>query len=180
MTSLTTAELKGRSHQEKVRLAGVIQSLKLKNNKKGDRYATYTLEDKAGGVEVIVWPEAYRRHEAEVHSEQPVLVSGSLDVDEERCQIIASEIVPLDAVAKAEVKQVHIQVPADSTTKEDIIELKTVLTKHQGQCQTFLHVLHTDHSETIISLPEQLKVAPTAEMLTDVEQLFDRGVASFQ
>ncbi len=180
VTSLTTAELKGRSHQEKVRLAGVIQSLKLKNNKKGDRYATYTLEDKAGGVEVIVWPEAYRRHEAEVHSDQPVLVSGSLDVDEDRCQIIASEIVPLDSVAKGEVKQVHIQVPADSTTKEDIVELKTVLAKHQGQCQTFLHVLHPDHSETVISLPEQLKVAPTAEMLTDVEQLFDRGVASFQ
>ena len=180
VTSLTTAALKGRRHQEKVRLAGVIQSLKLKNNKKGDRYATYTLEDKAGGVEVIVWPESYRRHEAEVHSEQPVLVSGSLDVDEERCQIIANEIVPLDAVAEAEVKQVHIQVPADSTTKEDIVELKTVLTKHQGQCQTFLHVLHPDHSETVISLPEQLKVAPTAEMLTDVEQLFDRGVASFQ
>ena len=50
----------------------MIQSLKLKNNKKGDRYATYTLEDKAGGVEVIVWPEAYRRYEAEVHSDQPV------------------------------------------------------------------------------------------------------------
>ena len=180
VTSLTTAELKGRSHQEKVRLAGVIQSLKLKNNKKGDRYATYTLEDKAGGVEVIVWPEAYRRHEAEVHSDQPVLVSGSLDVDEDRCQIIVNEIVPLDSVAKAEVKQVHIQVPADSTTREDIVELKTVLTKHQGQCRTFLHVLHPDHSETVISLPEQLKVAPTAEMLTDVEQLFDRGVASFQ
>ena len=180
VTSLTTADLKGRNHQEKVRLAGVVQSLKLKNNKKGDRYATYTLEDKAGGVEVIVWPEAYRRHEAEVHSEQPVLVSGSLDVDEERCQIIANEIVPLDSVAKAEVKQVHIQVSADSTTKEDIVELKTVLTKHQGQCRTFLHVLHADHSETIISLPEQLKVAPTVEMRTDVEQLFDRGVASFQ
>lgn len=180
VTSLTTAGLKGRSHQEKVRLAGVVQSLKLKNNKKGDRYATYTLEDKAGGVEVIVWPEAYRRYEAEVHSSQPVLVSGSLDVDEERCQIIANEMAPLDSVAKDEVEQVHIQVPADITTKEDLVALKTVLTEHQGQCHTFLHLLRPDHSETVISLPEQLKVAPTEAMLTAVEQLFGSGVASFQ
>ena len=180
VTSLTTAGLKRRSHQEKVRLAGVIQSLKLKNNKKGDRYATYTLEDKAGGVEVIVWPEAYRRHEAEVHSDQPVLVSGSLDADEDRCQIIANEIVPLDSVAKDEVEQVHIQVPADITTKEDLVALKTVLTEHQGQCHTFLHLLRPDHSETVISLPEQLKVAPTEAMLTAVEQLFGSGVASFR
>ncbi len=180
VTSLTTAGLKRRSHQEKVRLAGVIQSLKLKNNKKGDRYATYTLEDKAGGVEVIVWPEAYRRYEAEVHSDQPVLVSGSLDADEDRCQIIANEIVPLDSVAKDEVEQVHIQVPADITTKEDLVALKTVLTEHQGQCHTFLHLLRPDHSETVISLPEQLKVAPTEAMLTAVEQLFGSGVASFR
>jgi len=177
--SSTTGKLKGRGHQEKVRLAGVIQSLKLKNNKKGDRYATFTFEDKAGGVEVIVWPEAYRRHEADIHSGQPMYLSGSLDVDDERCQIIANEIVPLDSVAGNEVEQVHIQVPADIATKEAFVALRSVLTEHQGQCDTFLHLLRPDHTETVIALPEQLKVAPTDAMLTAVEQLFGSGVASF-
>ncbi len=177
--SSTTEKLKGRGHQEKVRLAGVIQSLKLKNNKKGDRYATFTFEDKAGGVEVIVWPEAYRRHEAEIHSSKPMRLSGSLDVDDERRQIIASEIVPLDSVANDEVEQVHIQVPAHIATKEDFVALRSVLAEHQGQCRTFLHLLRSDHTETVIALPEQLKVAPTDAMLMAVEQLFGSGVASF-
>ena len=180
VTSMTTEKLKTRSHQEKVRLAGVIQSLKLKNNKKGDRYATLTLEDKAGGVEVIVWPEAYRRQETEIHSDQPVLMSGSLDVNEDRCQVIVNEIVPLDSVAKDEVEQVHIQVPADITTKEDLVALRSVLTEHHGECNTFLHLVRPDHSETVISLPEQLKVAPTDAMLTAVSQLFGSGVTSFR
>ena len=73
VVSLTTESLKNRQHQERVKLAGVIHSLKLKNNKKGDRYATFNFEDKDGVVEVIVWPESYRKHEAAIHADQPVL-----------------------------------------------------------------------------------------------------------
>jgi DNA polymerase-3 subunit alpha len=180
VVSLSTDDLKNRAHQERVRLAGVIHSLKLKNNKKGDRYATFTLEDKDGIVEVIVWPEAYRQHEATIHSDLPVCLSGTLDVDEERCQIIADEVVPLESVATAEVRQVHIQVPAEVTTKEDLVALRAVLTQHQGKCQAFLHLLRPDYSETVIALPQALNVTPSRSMVTAIERLFGSGVASFR
>jgi DNA polymerase-3 subunit alpha len=180
VVSLTTDTLKNRAHQEKVRLAGVIHSLKLKNNKKGDRYATFTLEDKEGMVEVIVWPEAYRKHEAVIHSDQPVCLSGTLDVDEERCQIIADEVVLLGSVATEEVRQVHIQVPSDIVTREDLLALREVLTQHQGNCRAFIHLLRPDYSETIIALPHGLSVAPTRAMVVAVERLFGNGVASFR
>lgn len=180
VVSLTTDSLKNRQHQEKVKLAGVIHSLKLKNNKKGDRYATFTLEDKDGVVEVIVWPEAYRKHEAAIHADQPVCLSGALDVDEDRCQIIADEIVPLESVATEEVKQIHIQVPSDVTTKEDLLALRAVLQQHQGHCQAILHLMRPDYSETVIALPQTLYVAPSRAMVMAIERLFGNGVASFR
>lgn len=180
VVSLTTAMIKGRTHQEKVRLAGVVQALKLKNNKKGDRYATFTLEDKDGVVEVIVWPEAYRRYEQSLSADDPICLSGALDMDEDRCQIIADEIVPLESVAKQEVSQVHIQVPSDVTTKEDLLALRSVLSQHQGDCRAFLHLLRPDHRETVIALPQDLGVAPTRAMLSAVEDVFGSGVASFR
>jgi DNA polymerase-3 subunit alpha len=181
VVSLTTETLKNRAHQEKVRLAGVVHSLKLKNNKRGDRYATFTLEDQEGIVEVIVWPEAYRKHEATIHADQPVCLSGTLDVvDEERRQIVADEVVPLESVATEEVRQIHIQVPYDVTTKEDLLALRGVLTQHQGNCRAFLHLARPDYSETVIALPHELSVAPTRAMLVAVERLFGSGVASFR
>ncbi len=180
VVSPTTAMIKGRAHQEKVRLAGVVQALKLKNNKKGDRYATFTLEDKDGVVEVIVWPEAYRRYEQSLSADGPICLSGALDVDEDRCQIIADEIVPLESVAKEEVSQVHIQVPSDITTKEDLLALRSVLSQHQGDCRAFLHLLRPDHRETVIALPQDRGVAPTRAMLSAVEDVFGSGVASFR
>jgi DNA polymerase-3 subunit alpha len=181
VVSLTTDRLKNRPHQEKVRLAGVIHSLKLKNNKRGDRYATFTLEDQEGVVEVIVWPEAYRQYETTIHSDQPVYLSGALDVvDEERRQIVADQVVPLESVATEEVRQVHIQVPADVTTKEDLLALRGVLTQHQGNCRAFLHLMRPDYSETVIALPHDLSVAPTRAMVGAIERLFGSGVASFR
>jgi len=180
VVSLTTETLKTRQHQEKVKLAGVVHSLKLKNNKKGDRYATFTLEDKDGVVEVIVWPEAYRQYEATIHADVPVCLSGTLDVDEDRCQVIANEVVPLESVATNEVRQVHIQVPADVATKEDMVALKGVLQQHLGNCQTFLHLMRPDYTETVIALPQDLSVSPTRAMLIAIERLFGSGVASFR
>jgi DNA polymerase-3 subunit alpha len=180
IVSLTTDMLKNRTHQERVRLAGVVHSLKLKNNKKGDRYATFTFEDKEGVVEVIVWPEAYRKHEVAIHSDQPVCLNGTLDIDEERCQIIVDEVVLLESVATEEVRQVHIQVPSDMTTKEDLLALREVLTQHQGDCRAFLHLMRPDYSETVIALPHGLSVAPTRAMVVALERLFGNGVASFR
>src|SRR5437762_1542070 len=79
----------------RVKLGGVIHSLRLKNSKKGDRYATFVLEDKEGVVEVIAWPDTYRRHEAELQGGAPVVVAGALEISDERCQVIADEVLPL-------------------------------------------------------------------------------------
>lgn len=180
VTTATTDSLRGRNHQEKVRLAGVIHSLKLKNNKKGDRYVTFTLEDKEGVVEVIGWPETYRRCEMAIHSEEPVCVTGTLGVDEERCQVVAGEVVLLESVASEEVHQVHIQVPADITTRDDLRALRQVLVEHPGNCRAFLHLLRPGQSETVIALPVDLNVAPTRGMVRAVEGIFGNGVMSFR
>jgi DNA polymerase-3 subunit alpha len=84
-------DLGGRQNQEQIKAGGVVHTLKLKNNKKGDRYATFNLEDKSGTIEVILWPEAYRKYEARIVSDEPIYVAGKLEVGEDRCQIIADE-----------------------------------------------------------------------------------------
>src|SRR5207245_3187797 len=92
----------------RVKLGGVIHSLRLKNSKKGDRYATFVLEDKEGVVEVIAWPDTYRRHEAELQGGAPVVVAGGLEISDERCQVIADEVLPLARAHAESIRQVHV------------------------------------------------------------------------
>lgn len=198
LTTASTGTLAARANQEKITLAGVIHTVKQKNSKKGDRYGTFALEDKEGVVEVIAWPEAYRKFETVIHGDDPVLVTGMLDKQEaaprggeegdgeggetprERCQIIADEIRPLAEAREQSVRQVHLQVTADRVTEEQLVRLRDTLLQHRGSCPAYLHLIVPGRSETVIELPESLRVVPSEAMLDAVERIFGSGVAMLQ
>lgn len=179
-TDATTADAKNRNHQDKVRLGGVVHSLKLKNNKKGKRYGTFNLEDRVGVIEVIAWPETFTKHEAVIENGRPVVVAGSVDIRDDRCQLIADEVTPLAEAREKSVRQVHIALKAGRLDHDRLVALRERLSAHSGGCSAFLHLLLDDSTETVIALPPDFKVAPTEQMVADVEGLFGRGVTTFQ
>jgi DNA polymerase-3 subunit alpha len=179
-TDATTGDVRNRSHQDKVQVGGVIHSLKLKNSKKGDRYATFNLEDRVGVIEAIAWPETYRRCEQLIHATEPVVVSGSVDVREERYQVIVDDVRMLTAAREESVRQVHFALRAERVDPDVLVALRRTLEGHRGTCSAFLHLLLPNRTETVIALPAELKVAPTESMVEDVEQLFGNGVTTFQ
>src|SRR5262249_6447444 len=102
ITTGTIAELKEKAAAGDVKISGVVSALKLKNTKKGDRYGSFNLEDKSGFVEVVAWPDVYRRSVEFLNSDDPIYVKGRIEVGEERMQIFANEIIPLaQEVAKS-------------------------------------------------------------------------------
>ncbi|MGH7789499.1 MAG: OB-fold nucleic acid binding domain-containing protein, partial [Candidatus Binatia bacterium] len=179
-TNAACEQLPDKPDQSKVALGGVIQRLQLKNSKKGDRYAAFTLEDKTGTVEVICWPETYRKSEIDFMTDEPICVVGTLESSDERCQIIADEVILLAAHRARTTQEVHFAVRAERVTEVAIRDLKLTLAQHSGDCPCFLHLLLENKTETIIALPRELRVAATEGMVEAVEQLFGRGVASLQ
>jgi DNA polymerase-3 subunit alpha len=179
-TTETTVSLRNRQHRDRVKMCGVVHTLKLKNNRKGDRYATFSLEDREGAVDVIVWPEAFRKGEGTLQGDDPVCVTGTLDVDEERLQLIVDEVVPLTVAREGAVREVHFRLIVDSTDRETLERLREALSDHQGDCPAYLHLIQPTRSETIISLPRELNVRPSEDMVEVVESLFGAGVVHFQ
>ena len=80
-----------------------MSALRLRNTKKGERYGSFNLEDKTGFIEVITWPDVYRKCAELIGADDPIFVKGRMEVGEERIQVIANEVRPLSEVAaKAE------------------------------------------------------------------------------
>ena len=100
ITSGTIAALKERAQSGEVRMGGVVSALRLRNTKKGDRYGSFNLEDKTGFIEVIVWPEAYKKCAELLGADDPIYVKGKMEVGEERIQVIANEVTALAEAAK--------------------------------------------------------------------------------
>jgi DNA polymerase-3 subunit alpha len=164
----------------RVKVGGVIHTLKFKNSKKGDRYATFALEDKEGVVEVIAWPDSYRKHEDVIQGGAPVVVSGALELSEDRCQIIVDEVTPLARAHAEAIRQVHVRVPRAGLARDALATLKDVLAAHPGPCDAFLHLENGEAQETILALPTTLRVAATDQIVNAVERILGAGVMYFR
>jgi DNA polymerase-3 subunit alpha len=158
----------------------VIHTLRLKNSKKGDRYATFMLEDKEGVVEVIAWPDTYRRHEEVVQGGAPVVVAGALELSEERCQVIAEEIMPLARAHAEAIRQVHVRVPLAGLQRDALATLREIFAAHPGPCDAFLHLMRADDAETVLALPSTLRVAASDQIVNAVERVLGAGVTYFR
>ena len=169
--NLTTADLASAPDGSQVRLAGVIQAIKLKNNKSGKRYATFSLEDRDGAVECIVWPEAYQKYESVITGEEPVAAKGKLDVDDERAQIIVDELRPLGTALTDSVREVRIRAPRNRLANGDMDRLKDLLRRHTGASVTYLHLGMDDGNEAIFLLGDSYRVSPSEAFVAEIEQL---------
>jgi DNA polymerase-3 subunit alpha len=163
LVTCRTVDLRNLPSQQKVTLAGVIQGLRLKNSRKGDRYATFFLEDKHGIVEVIAWPDTFRKHEALITGNDPLCLAGRLDVSEERRQIIAEELTRLEEARARAIRELQISLDARRVTREDMERLLQTLTRYPGPCPAYVHVVREQY-ETRIAL-EKLAVATTHELI---------------
>jgi len=168
---LTTADLPAAPDGSQVRIAGVVQAVKLKNNKSGKRYATFSLEDRDGAVECIVWPEAYQKFEAVIMGDEPVVARGKLDVDDERAQIIVDDLRPIATALTEAVREVRIRAPRERLANGDMDRLKDLLRRHTGASLTYLHLGFDDGREAIFLLGDGYRVAPTESFVAEVEQL---------
>ena len=179
-TTCYTAGLVERSDKEEVKVCGIVTTLKELTTKKGDRMAFATLEDLSGSVEMVIFPETYQASMELVKSEQPLLVSGTLDVGEETCKLMANEILALTDVQSRMTRRVHFRLTTPGLDDGQLRSLKDVLLRYRGECEPVIHLVIPNRSETIITLPEGLKVAACDEIMDDTEKLFGYNVVTFE
>ena len=75
----------------------MITNVRVQKSKKGEFYAQANFEDMSGSVDMLVFPEAYRRLQEKVKLEIPVLVRGGVRIEEgSNPKLTVSEITPLD------------------------------------------------------------------------------------
>jgi len=100
--SATTEDLPSRRDKETVTLGAIVSAVKEISTKGGDRMAFITLEDTAGSVEAIAFPELYRSNMLNLVKDSAVLVKGQLDVGEDITKILLNEVRPLAEVGPGE------------------------------------------------------------------------------
>ncbi|HSA59990.1 MAG TPA: DNA polymerase III subunit alpha, partial [bacterium] len=178
-----------------ISLGGVVSALRETVTKKGDRMGFVTFEDLKGTVPVIVFSDLYARSHALLKTDEPLFVRGTVDAEEESVKLIAREIVRLkDLVAVNPTfyaapegygsgrarREVHFHLPEGGIRRDQLETLKSLLARHRGEASAFIHLKDSAKGETILVLPEGLKVDPSSTLIREVDQLFGSPVTILQ
>ncbi len=180
LATCDSAGLSERTDREKVRLCGIISGIKELMTKKGDRMAFVTLEDLSGSVECVVFPEAYAAAMDLLKGEEPLLLSGDLDVGEEACKLLVSEVELLRDATQKQTRRVNIRLTTPGLDEMQLRQLKSIVQRYRGGCEVALHMIIPDRSETVIRLPAQLRMAASDEAMVEAEKLFGYSVMTFE
>ncbi len=175
-----TAGLMERADKEEVRVCGIVTGIKLLNTRKGDRMAFVTLEDLSGFVEMVVFPETYTESAELLNSEEPLLIKGSVDVGEDACKILVNEVLSLKDYQGRNTMLVHFRLTTPGLDDRQLRSLKEIMTRYRGECEALIHLVVPNRSETVISLPDGLRLQASDEMMDDAEKLFGYNVVTFE
>jgi DNA polymerase-3 subunit alpha len=134
------------------------------------------LEDTAGSLEVVVFPEAFGKYGSLVEADAMVLVRGKLEKDDESARLVAAELLPISALTERTTREVVIHLAGPAAGRPTLEALAALLTRHRGDRRVFLEldVLREDKPLRVRSEVAQ-RVRPSERLVSEVEQICGAG-----
>ncbi len=166
---------KSTGKDENIITAGIITNLKVLKSKRGDFYAQGALEDMAGAVEMLVFPEAYRKLQEKVKLEVPVLIRGGVRIEEgANPKLTVNDISPLEDAKVPLPNSLRIRVPLETANESTVDALHTLCALQKGAAKVLFDV-ERQGDFMVVMEAEGYNVMPDRNFIARVEELCGRG-----
>ncbi len=170
-----------------VRVCGIISNLKLKQSKRGNRFATFTLEDFTGQGECVVFPKIYENNKNILQNENIVQIAGKPEENGTGIKVIVDEIKPLVRInrpaannkdTQTESKKVIISLIASRISEETIYRFKTIFQNSQGNCKVYFNIIGDNGNHSLMKI-ENLTIFVNPETIQQLSGLFGQNNLNF-
>jgi DNA polymerase-3 subunit alpha len=156
--------------------AGIVSGLRPLKTKKGDRMAVFMLDDVAGALEVVVFPETFGKHGSLIEADAMLLVRGKFEKDDESARIVATELQPIAMLQERTTKEVVIHLAQRSQARSTFEQLAELLARHRGDRRVYLE-LDVNGREKPLRVRSEvaIRVRPSERLVSEVEELCGSG-----
>lgn len=152
-----------------VTLAGILTGVQRRITKQGRAWASATLEDLAGGVETLFFPNTYEVIGQYIAEDAIVVVKGRVDRRDDTPRIMAMDMSMPDVSHNPDSKPITLTMPITRCTPPLVSELKEILVSHPGDSEVHVHLLNGSR-KTVMRLGG-FKVAPTPALRADLKMI---------
>ncbi len=173
-TTVAAAKL---PHRTEVRLCGMISGISWRNTRTArpgapSRYALFELEDMAGMIQCILWPEPALQYGALIQPEAVLAITGQIErrPGEEEGTLIVSEVVPLEEAPARYSRLLTLRLEERRLGLEGLEQLHQLLQRWPGSVPVEL-VLYLADGLKLRCRCTQLQIRFTRQLQTELEKL---------
>jgi len=178
VTNVSSGNLSAKKDKDTVTLAGVVSALAERQTKRKDIMCNVTLEDLQGSVGVIFWADTYGKYYNVLHEDEPIVITGTLDVGDESVKIIAQEAVSLSKALENPYKQVRFMIDTNKVSPETVKYFNEAIKKYRGNYEGYMHIIN-GKSETIVYLGDDLRLDISDKLKKEADRILGEGATIY-
>jgi DNA polymerase-3 subunit alpha len=173
-SSIAAVQADGAAEAQKLTLAGILTNVNRRVTKAGAPWASATLEDLDGSIEVMFFPTTYAKVALDVAEDAIVAVKGHTDAREDTVKFIATDVAQLDITTDAARGPVKLRLEATRCTPPLVDRLKDILATHPGTAEVHLHLMSSNNPRVVLGC----RVNPSAALMGDLKALLGPAAVS--
>jgi DNA polymerase III subunit alpha len=158
-------------------IAGVVEELKIKRTRRGEKMAVIKIEDLSGSIEVILFPDLFARSSALIKSDDPLLITGTVEKGDRTTKIIGQEMTSLSSVRQRFVKAIVLNIDQATVSRPLLEDLRDLAFRYPGDCRLRFRVAPVSGKAVTVIADERFKVEPCHELVREMENLTGNTVS---
>jgi DNA polymerase-3 subunit alpha len=166
----------GASDAQIVKIGGILSGVQRKVTKQGNQWAAATLEDLAGAIEVLFFPQTYQLYATSIAEDAVVVVKGKVDRRDDVPKLIAMDLTIPD-LSVDDSGPFVVSMPVARCVPPVVERLREVLVTHPGPTEVHLK-LRGHERTTVVRLDDKLRVATSPALIGDLKQLLGPACVS--
>lgn len=170
-----------RPAKESQYIAGLIVALRVMRNKRGQKMAFITLDDRTARIEVSVFADQFEQYQHQLEKDALVIVEGEVSHDDytNNLKVRSKSVANLIEARCKYAKWLQLVLP-EQVCKPGFADL---LANLLGSCKGDLPVIieyQKNDAKACFQLAEQWKISPTDELLQTLQQQYGKQSAQLQ
>jgi DNA polymerase-3 subunit alpha len=147
-------------------VGGLITSIKTHMQRDGRPMAFLELEDFEGAIELLAFGDTYEKFKHLLAADAMVLVHGNVSIreDEKKPKLKIDNVIALSESREKLTRSVHLRIKTGGLEESFVKDLREELSKSQGSCVLFIHMVTGENSEYLIKA-KNVTVNPARESI---------------
>jgi DNA polymerase-3 subunit alpha len=151
-------------------LAGLVTGMQVRYSKKGNRFGTFRLEDRSGGIKCVAWGEAFGRISALLKDDELIIAEGRIEGSEGQEEtLIINDIKLLADAQPTRAREAAIRLPNAVSDERFYEQIFRLLSDNKGECGVSLKIPAGDVEAHLEAA--HIRVKGSAKLEQELEKL---------